>query len=696
MVPGTLRWPARACGPTNGKVRAGGAARECLSGPDFPFVPEPERVLTDASGAFEIATLLPGTDYAVVATADGFEGRTGVAVGAGEVAVVDLHLAPEVPSTRWWLEVEVRERATGHPVAGAHVRRQVTDGAGFVRVALESSGDVGVVADGYFRATVEVEPPDDLSGPAPTRRVVVLLDPTVSIRGTVVDPDGQPAEGARVTVGKPPAEEDYWRFDYERTDRGGRFVFQGREPGGAAVLLSATWEHEGRRFAGEAPATPGQEDVRIHLVIQPCDPALLPRRIAVRGADGLAVAHARALLLAVERSAPGDRPDDGERREDWASVEDSALRVAPTWAPFHLHVHDARDEAGLPLPLGAVLLGPFGSTADLPAEIVLPPARRIEGRVSDQAGAPVPGLVVEAFARLLPAPLPGRQRWTTSHGRARTGADGGFVFDRLGDFEYRVHVGTPPSWADAEDLFVRPGCPPLEVRLERTVSVSCVVTVLDPRGDPLPGAEVVAEIADDGQLAYFDPPQYRTASDGRCRLEGLSASSTYELTVTPDRRRHDLAPETIHDWTAEDTVVRLAATVSVEGVVVDPAGRGIQGAFVQLSLRVGRPHRRGGPLRRPVGPAGSCPTRGRSRPVPARHDLRRGRALRAPAPRDRAGTRGRGRPRRSSARKPEARRPPGRHPGWRPGCRVHDLRPGVRRRPPAPGAPRAGPGVRRC
>ncbi len=555
----------------------GGCDEGHLWGSDFPFVPDPPPVAVDPEGRYEIATLLPGVRYQTDGTAEGYERSSeNVKANSDEAATLELVLVRVPPA--WFLEVEVRDRETGEPIAGARPGSGRTDENGVARIGpLRGSRMWGAYADGYFRADLDVEPPDDLTGEAPTRRVVVLLDRAAMIAGTVIAPDGAPVPHATVRVGAPVDLSDRWAGPSEWTDEHGAFCFDKRDPKDPAVPFHAAWKHEGRMYRGKATAAPGDGSVEIRLRLVPIDHALVPRVIALLGGTGEPVAKARVWVHTVvpedpEEGAPAERDTDSTRAIDGRCL------VAPSRVPFRLQIQAAGD-AG---PWGAVLLGPYDETAAIPEVITLPPARTIRGRVLGDTGAPAPGLEVEATVRFDAWPDSDLPPPRTVHATTNTDARGEFVLERLGDFAYRIRVKTPAAWRRPEIGETRPGEGPLEIRLERTHA--CTITVLDPRGDPVPGASIGFARLDDSQgkgRRQLLGRSHETDAHGRCSVLGLDPHARYELRVgLPFHLRDRWASASLDNWRPGDTTVRLEAPRLVLGVVVDAEGRGIRGASV--------------------------------------------------------------------------------------------------------------------
>ena len=86
-----------------------------------------------------------------------------------------------------------------------------------------------------------------------------------------------------------------------------------------------------------------------------------------------------------------------------------------------------------------------------------------------------------------------------------------------------------------------------DVIITLDAEVAVTITVLDPNGQPVPGA-----------IVKLDGPTqepYRTSDSGTVRLTELCRSGAYTLRVNPDRA--DLNPLDLERWSPRDETVRL-------------------------------------------------------------------------------------------------------------------------------------------
>ena len=141
-------------------------------------------------------------------------------------------------------------------------------------------------------------------------------------------------------------------------------------------------------------------------------------------------------------------------------------------------------------------------------DVSLAPARRFQVVVVDGSERPIPGAGVELFGA---DPL--------SY-RASTDARGLADFDGVGDAPYAVEV-TAAGWDGKFLPHVEPEDSPLFVRLERLGEIE--VVVLDPGGDPVAGAKVMA-----AGSALWPARSADTDASGRVRISGLPRGF-YEL-----------------------------------------------------------------------------------------------------------------------------------------------------------------------
>jgi hypothetical protein len=229
--------------------------------------------------------------------------------------------------------------------------------------------------------------------------------------------------------------------------------------------------------------------------------------------------------------------------------------------------------------VGTGVFGPYRAT-DGHAEVRLPPARSLRGRVAGPGGKPVQG--VEITARPRPPegwtdPEDGYGTWTGPGVRGITDAEGRFELGGLGDMGYWIHAealiglrAPSPAWipVGAQDETI-------ELRMRRAMVYR--VTLLGADGLPLARARVSVGAAD-GNLRV----QFEADAQGVATLVDLDPQVVYELSVSdtfPYTSRHgsrSLAPR----WTPRDETFKVEPGLAVAGVVVDAEGEPLRGALV--------------------------------------------------------------------------------------------------------------------
>jgi len=502
---------------------------------------------SDSSGAFSLPL---AARESLLVRADGFRW----------IFVTDAH---EVDETLR-LEPEFRlggvvTRPDGQPVAGAvlgleHLERLVVqrtaDDGRFLFTGLPpTERKLVVAAEGAGARKFELMPGDE-------RLRIVLADHDV--RGTVLLPDGAPAEGATVEGGH-----HAWAGDPEPltldlvtsiTDEDGTFVLRDLTPG--------AW-----LFTTQANGLTGRAEIRIETDGPPRDVTIRLRaerprsyaRIRVVDQDGASpsgkVRFPRQLVGPADDGAflLQSREPAGRRVFAVAFVRGTALRGG-TWCRLY-ETKDGRD----------------------PVELVLRPPAPVTFVVRGPNGTPLPPDVVPRVTLRQPQPL-----W-----RARTRAEARPTFrvfpalegapdSAYRDYALTVHAG------DAGILVADPWTPPatggvVELRLRRGVRLSGRVpgatrVVVEERRFRAPGIE--PRVDEDGRFAA------RVPAGGPVRLVAMRDGQRLlkrEIDVpanVPELDLGTLAPPPVR---------------TVEGRVVDPSGRGVGGAVI----RVARPGRDG-------------------------------------------------------------------------------------------------------
>jgi RNA polymerase sigma-70 factor (ECF subfamily) len=507
---------------------------------------------TDAAGECAFPSLAPGP-AGVLAAHDLHGIATGdrIDLAAGETRVVDLAM-PERPDLR----VIVTDAATGRPVPGAVVTdifpslRSVRTGEDgrFVLPALgiPPMEYVLVFAPGYRMAAKRPRP----------GWLDIALEPAVTCEGRVVDANGAPIAGARVS----------WLAE------DGGVVMRGRSLG-----ISGTSGEDGRfRLEGAGGATGSG---RLHVT-------------APGHGRYLGPPPAGDVVLTPPGSISGVVTDRAGKPRPGAGVE---LRTAGAvrGLPLLCRTTDGGRFTFVDLPGGDYTLSTFvmGETPDR-VTVNLPEGADVTGVrlpppadgtltviVSDDAGRPVEGARVYARTRAMPSVL------TDADGRATfTGLPGGALGVAIGA-ERPEHRFEPKEVRDLR-------ADGREVRVTVVNQAAVEGRILDPDGAPFAGARVGA------RPTGPDAPQKADNADGEGRFRFLyPAGTVVDLEVNGAR----IDPSTHHPrsrlpFRGERLSVTAPAsyvTIETERVdsvgltvrVLDPDGRPVAGAWVAATAK---------------------------------------------------------------------------------------------------------------
>jgi len=445
---------------------------------------------TDEQGHFEIAGL-SGGNYTVHARTPGLEpvDRQNVAAGTRDLVLVARRLGG--------LLVELRDARTGAPVDGATIEAEPRAPAGVrgFRIArgdgddggeaevltgaqaraaagadgppegayfLEGIGAAGttltILADGYARLVHEAPAVfgDDVEA------LVLDLVAESRVAGVVLTPDGEPIEGARVTLGEPAVSVEDGEVRVERrasfggggevrhrteTDAAGRFVLAGVEAG--------RWELRARAddFVDAKPVRfeleQGRHREGLELVLDPAG-AIAGTVFDARGRPA-AGQRVRAELLDTGEQEPADELGrllaalgDGGGGLATATADGQGRYRLDGLRPGPYEVALLAGEAGMRMGGGAMFLmasGDSGETLGTPVRVVVeagevvpldltrPQSARIDGRVL-AGGEPVPGAHVALQRDGTFVPL--------TVAEATAGEDGRYAFEEVDPGEYTV------------------------------------------------------------------------------------------------------------------------------------------------------------------------------------------------------------------------------------------------------------------
>ncbi len=503
---------------------------------------------TDADGRYVLPDLVPGMNH-VVRASEASRLRDAPARRCTGESGGSLDLDFVLPPYRA-VDVVVRDSATGDPVPDVSIRLEPTrDGSRGrnLRWRTDERGQARLSPVPIESARLFVRHPNYPSPATATRLdarlsgepVLIRLERGVDISGRVLRPDGGPAWRCSINHGGRSG----------RTDLDGRFDLIGVAPG--ARRLGVQGRIAGRYFSQSFPIVHGPEPVEIRLEEPSPEPG--PEVLVVRVVDpgGRPVPGAELGVIASDRG--------GE--EQWSlttrvQAGREEVELDGTEGDLRLEVSGAVSQTGVPLPLGAVQVGPL-SPGIGSVTVRLPPERTISGRVLGPDGEGMANLYVgagpaEEFAEYLGGD--GADTRTDREGRFRLGG--------LRDAVYELHVSGPPGIRMAIAPVVRAGREDVGVRMARIRAAA--VTVLDPAGEPVSGAEVLAFLLTGDRSRDWSDDEARSGRNGVATLDHLAGSGTYRLHVMPPVD-HDAAETVLESWSPGETTLRLRPGLTVSG-----------------------------------------------------------------------------------------------------------------------------------
>lgn len=523
---GSFSFAAVPAGQLDLSVRAKGAAPAWLQGVEVPSGPAGET-------PFDLGRIVLGPELVLRGTV---VDDTGAAISGARVTAVPATTLPRPGD-----------------LAGEPPPASLTDPDGrFALAGVETGVRLFLRAerDGFLPATQEVQPS------AESDPVLLTLKPAEALRGTVLDEEGGPVEGARIVLltggGNRPKP-----LASAMSDRAGAFSIAAAQPGSHHLAVQATgylaWLQPLTVEAG--PSQP----VEVRLAR---GAALSGRIVSERGEP----VEGAGVSLAMEETAglvaPGTVSDaEGAYRLEGLPDGPRQVRVLhPDYLPVNRQVElDGETAQSFTLKAGAAL----------------------SGQVVDEKGEPVSGATVTVQAETDPISIP--QRWSDAEGRFRVPG--------LAPARYSVLVeleGYAP--AELSGVEIGRGRPDLLVRLTRGATLFGQIhgVPAEERGRLQVWASGPTLVQKAGTV---DPEgRYRIESLGAgpwrisARAEGLGREVSAPLNLVADQRDAFLDLEFATGYALAGVVTRggdavEGALVSVRGADSAGAVTGPQGRF---------------------------------------------------------------------------------------------------------------------
>jgi len=434
---------------------------------------------------------------------------------------------------------------TKEPVAGAVVfgpDTWITDENGLTEIGPHLAGELKV----YVTHPDVAWTRDALTLPEATEPVTIELARGSCLGGRATWAAGRPAAGAFALL--------LWGEDRDRlsvpVSFDGSFRFQ-RLPSTKVYGLRA-WIRQGAKdlLSEEIPARIGAFD---HVLVLRAAAQAEPKKkheavprfvLNARGPDGEPVASGKVVLWI--------------GRGTWVSPRSGTVRNGVCSLPIDEN-YEVRFAELFSCRTGERKFGARIERVDNQSSILevrLEDGHAIRGKVVDPAGKPVIGAEVCAYFTRVKLP----RRTDFAHATARTGEDGTFRLDGLGDLTYDIRIRPPKPWAPCEQQ-VRAGRSDV-VAVVETAAVP-VISVLDHDGKPVGRAYLRIE-PEGGGRPVVNPYRSQAGADGKVRIEGLEPGKRYRLRCTGADNRNDIFPKTIDSWTPHDTEIRLDRAYTID------------------------------------------------------------------------------------------------------------------------------------
>jgi RNA polymerase sigma factor (sigma-70 family) len=555
------------------------------------------RGVTDESGSFTIATLIPDVPYRFRALPPrGPIGEAGPVAGAsGEC----LDLSIRLPAHRR-LVVDVTEAGTGDPVAGALVRvvvksrgscdehqgPWVTSADGRVVILAAPAEPLGVwLTHRDYACSGGIEPISvpGSEDPEADCALSITLARGLDVSGRVLRHDGTPLTEGTVSAhwrGARSAGPTYKSRTFAPVDvLDGSFRISCLPKGSYSLRVT---KPDGSYHDHPGTIEAGTVDVSIELAESasppPVEGSLTCRVLDDRGRpvpNGTVLFHLYAKEPFVHATTHQGWVRAGVGRTSGPATSGHRwIEVLPTVG------EDGRRLAG-------VLAGPF-SIENVNPIVRLAPGVTVTGVVVMPDGSGARG------ARVTAMPIKPASEMNVSirtvHVEVFTDVGGRFVMGALAPIAYHIEVVPPLGFQAPPPLMAVGGQDGL--RFELTAGIAPMLTLLDPDGRPVPGVVALVRPAgpDHGGRAVDMHPS-RTGLAGRLRLPTLDPHAIHHLELTPPKDRLDLQPLVIEEWRATSVTLTFAEGFAIRGRVVDDSGQAVPKCRLMARIGDERRHR---------------------------------------------------------------------------------------------------------
>lgn len=516
----------------------------------------------DQNGRFLLPHLVASTAYELIARAPGFAAMIFEVPAAATTEEVRLVLHRGVRATGRI------EDAFGHPVVGAgvvlypsrasererllvadvHVQPSQPEGRFVLPNVLPGRYELSVTAQGF--APIKVPGLEILADDGGSLDLgTVILEPEAILRGRVVDPDGEPLRGAKVSflalaydVG--PANDRLSTLQITRTGPDGTFALKNLSPG---RLIDLELEHRGYRPRKVLDVEVGVA-ASPTFVLEPA--ALLGGRVVDENGAGVAGAHVVASLRGGVVALGGERRTVTTRRGGGFLLDD--LEPGAYTLEASADGYLAAEKALAEVRVGEATEG---------LSLVVTSGARLTGRIAGPDGRPIPGARLTVIE---PPPPP-----STARIMATSRADGSYELDGLERGAVVLEITHPTHPRKLRELEIDADVHRVDLTLERGHAVDG--RVIDASGSPIDGARL--------RLGGGEEKRKNTSSqaDGSFRFDGVPPGA-YDLRAEKPGHAGARTEFRLEDggWIAEPLELRLAGGGTIVGSLLglEPAEMG--------------------------------------------------------------------------------------------------------------------------
>jgi gliding motility-associated-like protein len=543
-----------------------------------------ETYTTDENG--QVTVTLPDGTYNYTVVADGYHNNGGTITVNGEDVEETVNMVPETEPT-YTITITVVDE-NGDPIEGATVTingvTYTTDENGQVTVTLpDGTYNYTVVADGYHNngGTIIVDGED-------VDETITMITETHTITITVVDENGDPIEGATVTInGETYTTDENGQVTVTLPDGTYNYtvVAEGYHNNGGTITV------EGDDVDEIVTMTTETHTITITVVDENGDP-IAGATVTINGEDYVTDENGQVTIELPDGeydytvTANGYEDFTGTITVDDENVDETITMITET----HTITITVLDENGDPIAGAIVTINGETYTTDENGQVTvtLPDGTYnytvvADGYHNNGGTITVNGEDVEETVNMVPEteptytititvvdengdPIEGAT--VTINGVTYTTDENGQVTVTLpdGTYNYTVvadgyHNNGGTITVDGEDVD--------ETITMITETHTITITVLDENGDPIEGA-----------IVTIDGEEYVTDENGQVTIE--LPDGEYDYTVTANGYEDFTGTITVDGENVDETITMITETHTITITVVDENGDPIEGAIVTI------------------------------------------------------------------------------------------------------------------